>query len=419
MWKFLIALLALLIAAPVAAQPIQGHPQKQAYASSAEYLPLNDQCWIDDPDPLKAGHVHIIARPALYMRVQDWGTFDVPFTLQLHNISGRITAVQGEHIRRVRWDATGSTTLPILDGGGPNSLVEFSGVATVDHTLPDPNWDFLGIFKFPVHGWAEDRLEAILAIQDGRRLDTYNEWSVYSAIDPSAPEKPAPEQGRPGVHIRTRCVMWSADPTQTAGEVITEISDYLPFGPQFAPFTTIANAYNYTAPANIVFAPELFEVRKDPHLHQGIPGILLRSLVVGPAMNKQFLGPFTLDPAAFGTGEHTAMVTWTQPLPTSPARSISAVVVFPFSVGAGVPPPLATCDDPMANNIGQPLPCTYTAPPLFCEDPNAPNFHGPLPCLPPVEHVFVPFTPFFEQKDGVFQVCNGAAGSVRLCKIIG
>lgn len=402
-WLYTAVLLAI-FAAPVAAQPLQGHPQKQAYGSPAEWIPVDNQCWFDDPDPLKAGHVHMVPRLPLYMRVTDWGTTLVPFTLKLHNVSGTV-GVQGEHVRSVRWD---TVTGPTVQGGGPLSLVEFTGVAEIDHTLPDPAWDFLGLFKFPVHGWADDRIEAVLALSDGRRLDTYSEWPVYSVIDPTAPIKPAPEQGNPGVHLRTRCVMWSNDPAQTAGEVFTEIADYVPLGPVFAPWNTIANMYNYTAPANLTFAPEVFQIRKDADLHHGIIGTLLRQLVIGPAMNKQFIGPITLDPADFGSGDHKAMVVWTQPLPTVTPSSLSSVIVIPFTVGAGVPPPLL-CTDPQATNAGSPLPCTYPTPTL-CADPAASNVGLPLPCVFP----HVPVVTFREIVGGVFkqQVIDGVATDV-------
>lgn len=383
------------------AQPIQGHPQKEAYGSPAEYIAVDNQCWFDDPDPLKAGHVHVVPRPPLYTRVTDWGTTFVPFTLKLHNASGKVGVV-GEHVRSVRWD---NPSLPI-QGGGPNSLVELTGVAEIDHTL-NPVTFPPDLFQFPVHGWADDRIEAVLALDDGRRLDTYAEWPVYSVIDPSAPIKPAPEQGNPGVHLRTRCVMWSADPAQTAGEVFTEIADYVPLGPVFAPWNTIANMYNYTAPAGLTFAPEVFQIRKDADLHHGVIGTLLRQLVIGPAMNKQFIGPITLDPADFGSGAHKAMVVWTQPLPTVAPSSLSSVIVIPFTVGVGVPPP-TLCTDPAANNTGKPLPCTYDPPPvLLCQDPLATNNGGPLPCIyPHVPVVTWQAEPLFlEQKfiDGVAQ----------------
>ena len=43
------------------------------------------------------------------------------------------------------------------------------------------------------------------------------------------------------------------------------------------------------------------------------------------------------------------------------------------------PPVPTTCEDPAANNIGQPLPCTYTPAPT-CQDSGANNFGGTLPC---------------------------------------
>ncbi len=400
----------------VSAQPIQGHPQKAAYASSAEYPPLNNQCWFDDADPLKAGHVHLILRPAVFSIVRDWNTTEVALTLQLHNVSGG-TNIIGERVQSVRWDLGDI----VLRGGGPNSLVEYTGVATINHTLPDPAWDFLSLFKFPLHGWADDRITAITYLDDGRRLDTYGEWAVYSLIDPNAPEHPSPEQGRPGVHLRTRCVMWSNNPLETAGEIITEISDYIPLTTITAPWTTIANVYNYTAPADIIFPAEVFELRKDSDLHHGVLGPLVRRVETAPGARKEFFGPMTLDPADWGTGSHKAMVIWTQPLFNGTA--LSSVLAFPLTVGVGVPVP-TTCTDPAALNPGGLLPCRYPTPVLLCQDPKATNVGQPLPCVypppPPVE-TFDIFAPVFRvsSKDAnLVLMCKTAAQDPATCPVV-
>jgi hypothetical protein len=44
-------------------------------------------------------------------------------------------------------------------------------------------------------------------------------------------------------------------------------------------------------------------------------------------------------------------------------------------------PPAPKCTDPLATNVGGPLPCTY--PPTTCTDPLANNNGGPLPCIYP------------------------------------
>lgn len=378
-------LIALLFAAPVAAQPIYGHPQLGAYGSAAEWPPVNGQCWKGDPDPIQASHVHIIPRGPIYATIFDYGTLDIPFTLQMHNIAGRIAALTGEHIRSVRWDATGTTAVPDL-AGDPNGLKEWTGVATFDFSI-NPTTFPADLFKFPVHGWAELRFFTRTALDDGRMLDTLITLPMYSVIDPSAPVAPSAEQGNPGVHLRASCTLWQNGAT-AAGEVVMEISDYIPLLPIFTPWTTIANAYNYTAPAGVTFADEVFDQVLDPNLHMGVRGTLQREIKVGSGGNKQFLGPIVFDPALMGSGPRKEMTVWTQPLGS---ESVSAVIVVPVTVGAGVPPPPALCTDPTAPNVGQPLPCLppiiITPPPTpVCEDPHATNLGGALPCVfpPPV-----------------------------------
>ena len=144
----------LMTALPASAQPIHGHPQKAAYASPAEWVEVDGQGWLGDPDPVLAAHVHNVPKFPLYMEVHDWSTIEVPFTLKAHNLAGTIQMFTGEHVRSVRWDATGTSETPVMRGD-PNGLLQWTGVATVDLTLGDDG--FLHIFKFPLHGWAEVR----------------------------------------------------------------------------------------------------------------------------------------------------------------------------------------------------------------------------------------------------------------------
>jgi len=367
MYKLVIvAVLSLGLPTMTFAQPIHGHPQKAAYASPAEWVPLNDQCWFGDPDPIKASHVHVIPRPPSYMQVTDLSTYDVPFTVQLHNVPGTVGQVGGEHVQSIRWDATGSSQLPVMKGD-PHGLLEWTGVATMSHTIPSLADDFLEIFQFPKHGWAEDKIIAYTGLDDGRRLDTGAVWPVYSAIDLTVPEKPGAEQGNPGVLVRTSCVMWSGNQAETAGEVITQLSDYIPLAPIFKPWVIPGFLYNYTAPAGINFPAETFEQRKDPDLHHGITGVLQRQEVSPAGGGKSFKGDIVIDPASLGTGTHKEMFVWTQPLLNGTA--LSAVMVIPVSVGEGIPPP-TLCTDPTATNQGQSLPCTFLPPPVLIVVPS-------------------------------------------------
>ncbi|MBN8656551.1 MAG: hypothetical protein J0M11_12495 [Anaerolineae bacterium] len=82
-------------------------------------------------------------------------------------------------------------------------------------------------------------------------------------------------------------------------------------------------------------------------------------------------------PTNEGGGEETPTETATPPTP--------ATCTDPLANNQGQPLPCtylpATCTDPLANNQGQPLPCTY--PPAICTDPLANNQGQPLPCTYP------------------------------------
>jgi hypothetical protein len=141
------------------------------------------------------------------------------------------------------------------------------------------------------------------------------------------------------------------------------MSNDTPLDPIASTWTTVINAYNYTANPAFPLPNEQFELRLDPNLHHGVEGTTLRLDDIGPSFNKNLVGPLVLDPAVMGPGDHTAMAIWTQPLGTlvPGIQSLASVVVFPVTVGDAVPPP-TTCQDPTATNIGGPLPCVFPPP---------------------------------------------------------
>jgi len=413
----LLPLCLILLVAPAASAQfaIHGHPQKATYASPAEWLAVDSQCWIGNPDPLQAGHIHVVPKAPAYAQITDYAPFDVPITIKAHKIAGIVGLVRGEHVRRIVWDATGTEELPVMRGN-PDGLVEWTGVATVDLTLGDDGPGGLHIFLTPLHGWLEVRIFTRTVLDDGSQLDASAVFPLYSAIDLSAPEKPAAEQGNPGVHHRAACVFSDPSGTAIAGEVITEIDNYLPLVPITVLYPTIANVYNYTAPAGVALTSELFEQRLDPDLHHGVMGSLIRQDVIPPELNKQLVTPIVLDPAVMGTGAHKAMVVWTQPFPT---QAVSAVIVFPVTVGTGVPVP-TTCTDPTATNVGGLLPCIFPPPPvLICNDPAALNDGGPLPCVynpPPPAPVWTTFDAIVQRfgTEDRYRICDTVTHCVEI-----
>jgi hypothetical protein len=322
---------------------LHGHPQLAEYATPADWPTLDCQGWFGDPDPLMAGHIHIVPKLPVYGEITDL-LLDVPFTLKAHMVPGIVGGLSGPQLKSIVWADTGSTTQPILRGD-PNGLKEWAGVATFDFSLQPPG-DFLNIFKFPDHGWAQLRIFSRTALDNGDAFDMIATAAVYSLLDPNAPIKPPIEQGNPGVFIRSAVTVWRPDQGGIVGEMITEVNDYIPLLPINAPWTTISQGYNYTAP--LTTEPrERFEQRLDPDLHHGVRGSLQRGIDIGEGQNRSFFGNIVIDPTTMGTGAHKEMVVWTQPFG---AESFSSVIVFPTLVGDGVPVPLLI---PVPNVVGQ------------------------------------------------------------------
>jgi hypothetical protein len=310
---------------------LHGHPQKTEYTSPAEWPRVQAQAHWPQIDPTMAGHIHIIPSFPLYGEIMSYEPIEIPFTLMLHMFPGRLGLFQGEYVSSVRWDETGTEQMPAMIGD-PMGLRQWSGVATLDFTRNvDP---INNLFLFPEHGWTEVRFFTRSVFDNQDQIDLSWAGAVYSLIDPSKPERPAAEQGNPGVHFRSSAVL-SRNGIPIAGEMITEISDYIPLLPIDQPWKTIINAYNYTAPVTPVLAEAHFELRLDANLHMGVRGTLQDQQFPVPG-TRQVIGPLVLDPAVMGTGAHTELALWIQPMGD---ESVSSVVSFPVTVGAGVPPP--------------------------------------------------------------------------------
>lgn len=321
---------------------LHNHPQLLEYASPADWIQLDLQGWFGNPDPLLAGHVHIAPKVPLYAELNAT-TLDVPFTIKAHMFDGIISGISGPHISKVIWAETGTDTPPFMQSD-PMGLKEWAGVASFDFTL-NPQTFPADLFKFTPHGWSGLRFFTRTFLRNGDAVDVIATPAVYSMIDSSVPPTGSPEQGNPGVSIRTSVTIWRPNAGAPVGELITEINDYIPLLPINGVWTTIAQGYNYTAPVDIE-ERERFEQRLDPDLHHGGRGSLQRGVDVGVGQRRSFFGPILIDPTTMGTGAHKEMLTWSQPLG---AEAFSSVIVFPTVVGDGVPVPLLI---PVPNVIG-------------------------------------------------------------------
>lgn len=365
---------ALSIASAAAAQPIHGHPQKTAYASPAEWPIRSFQGHWPGLDPVTTCHVHVEPQ---YPEDAELGSapFVVPFTVVMHKCEkpARMGLFYGENIRSVVWDLTKSSVMPDMRND-PAVDTSWTGKATIDPTMGDR-------FAAPLHGWMSVRFGTRTAFDNGDQMDVSGWQSHFSVIDPTAPERPAPQGGR----IRSARVDIVSHVTGTVmGTMVTEYQGPLPLAPIRAPFVVPVSVYNYTA--SVPLPHGQFEYRHDIDLHHGVRGTLLDA---GTADVGGFNRTVTFDPAVMGPGAHREAAFWTQ---TLGAETVSSIIVATVTV-AGV------------------------APPLLCTDPLAPNFGGPAPCLPPivVTPVWAPVTAFFERfgSEERYRLCDALHLSCR------
>lgn len=362
MVKYALAIAVSLVASVASAQPIHGHPQKAAYASPAEWLTPSGQChWTQQGAPLdiagpQSSHIHLDLTHPYGAEVT--APFVAPFALTLHHTAGVVGNVFGLLIRDITWDATGTTERPAMVGDPTGDRV-FTGHLTVDPVTPvmgaDGQVDPLR--SPPPRGWFSVSLVARVYFDSGDLLEAGVYTSLYSTRDPSAPERPARASG----HIfNIQCAPFSArldDPRGSQfGTAVSEYSDWLPVAPIQTPWIAPGFLYNYAADPSLPIGS--FEQRLDANFHLSIPGLIVRPPVALNGNQSFATIPITFDPAVMGTGAHKTLLAWTQP---RGVEQLSALVVWPVTVGPGVPPP-TLCTDPTATNVGGPLPCTFPPP---------------------------------------------------------
>jgi hypothetical protein len=414
---------AMMLAAPAVAQPIHGHPQQAAsanqavvaqpirlhnnpqmvaYPDSSKWVKPSFQChWtqnrsfiINGLDPVlitvpggggmqldisspASSHVHIDYGHPYGGEVS--GTLVLPFDITLHHTDGVIGRVFPLLGRDVIWDETGSATLPPF-AGNPTGDVVKSGHFTMDPVTPilgaDGQIDPLR--SAPPRGFFAIGLVARVYFTSGDVLEAGGYSSLYSVKDPTAPERGARAGGR---LVNTQCGPVSArldgQGGSDFGTAVAEYSDWLPVAPIQAPWVVPFFPYNYAAGTLPIGS---FEQRFDANFHQNIKGSIVRPPTALNGNASFVTIPYVFDPAIMGSGDHKMLGAWTQ---TRGIEQLSALVVWPVTVGPGVPPPTT------------------------CTDPTAPNSGGPLPCLPPV------VVPTWTTLPGVFQQ-NGA--QFRFCK---
>jgi len=333
-----LALVLLGWALQASGQPIHGHWQCQEYVADSVtpgpgqcHLPLKQsaQChWITPALSALSempSHTHIeYPRPNFWAVVNSAFTQAVDFVL--YHVSGFIDAsrIEGDYIRRIIWDDTGTTTPPPLVGD-PNSVVTYHAHITYDPEL-----------GAPAKGWWNPRLVAITRFADSTSTKDEFFYPLYSTRDPNAPES----DNRP--FLSARCTgfpvnVWGTNTSEFRGEVYPPI-----LGPITSPWTGTVLPYGYGAQE--VLPLGMFQQLSDLNLHAGIPGTLLaseQSFGGNPNGNEITFSP------AIGPGVHTMAFTWDQPHPTAAGlEEATSLLVMQYTVadgGSTPPPPVEVC----------------------------------------------------------------------------
>jgi hypothetical protein len=339
---------------------IHGHPQKTDYnADGSDYPRHEAQGWWNQFDPVEAGHLHVGVTYPSYGEITILEPFWVTFTLKLHDIVGEVKQFFGPHIRELIWNDTGTSTPPVMRGTDPG-LPEWSGKILIDYMLGQQPW--LGdIGMTPMHGWMGSLFTARVLFDTFDLLEVQQVESHFMLIDNSIPERPASQQGRPGVVTGSRVTVSNQGTSDGStlkgnrfGAMVTEINDYLPLLPITAPWPTIVNVYNYTA--EMPLPDGIFRQLLDADLHHGGEGTLID---IAHADVRGVSKTIVFDPLVMGSGKHRGIVNWTQ---TSKEETLVSTLAFDLPVDVGVPIP-TICNDRNALNFGGLLPCRYQVDP--------------------------------------------------------
>lgn len=358
----------LFLAGSAFAQPvaIHGHPEKQAYASPAEWPVDSSQChWrpgnnnadmvqglkddlimpVFDP---KIAHTHL---DCAFPRDGEIGPdpFQVSCTAKLFHTDGHIGGLWSplQQIRDVVWAETGSATLPVTNGdpmGVKEWKVKFTFVPTAPRTETFPN-----VPPNP-HGWSGLILTLRTEYNNGDRVDLDTLRTFYSMLDPSVKESKISDEG---LLNGTRCAPNSLRRLELnrsgnqMGVSVSEYVDKLPLGPIQAKFETQGRFYTYASlegidPATFKFPDGAFEHRFGVDIHNGIPGTTVDARTL-TSQDNQVKIPVVFDPAVMGSGTKNVVQFWR--LPDGQGNDVTALYVINVTVGPGVPdpPPVDVC----------------------------------------------------------------------------
>lgn len=326
--KLLTALLTLCVPFSVAAQPIHQHPQKAAYASPVEWPTIRSDChWLDDTATVIAGisaHAHLgLTFP--YAAEMGLTPFTVPFSVTIFN-GGTLTSIVTRWVRVKTWTLDNGATLP-LAGNADGSPRTYTGTVTFDPAI-----------SRRAYGWDAYDLRTTTTFPDGSTLFNMLTLPTFSVVDPTQPES--------GLnYVRSRCELREANGFTRWGWNNLKFDQLLPLlGPisREAPWSPQAIGFNYNGQpldGSVAVADAVLELRLDPDLHNGNPGILLARALGGARLTYRL-------PGDIPDGLHTLMYQWHRPTVIGD-QSLVSNLVFTVTIGpGGVAPPLAPVPPP-------------------------------------------------------------------------
>lgn len=300
---------------------IHGHPQKTDYKADGSDWPIHSfQGHWPKPDPTMTTHVHVDVQFPYGAEI-GIVPFVCPFTLKAFMLDGTIGLFDGDAFKSIIWDATGTSTPPIMKGD-PNSMVPkvWTGKVTIDPQK--------GRFAHK-HGWTITPFFARTSFTNGDIVDVKGFNSFFSIADITQPEVPPP--GGFGPILSARVDVNHKNEQSKFGTMICEIDDWVPLLPINQAWQSIINFYNYTAPPESGSMPNgRFEQRTDPDLHNGVRGILTDSADCdrNGIPNRSIV----FDPKIMGVGKHKVAEFWTQQNPTD---HVTSLVVIDVEVSGG------------------------------------------------------------------------------------
>ena len=270
------------------------------------------------------------------------GPTRVPFSVTVHKLAGEIVSLwpgvmhpelfnnKGYPDRdSIIWDADGPRWLPADPTGDPDG---------------DRTWSGSFLLTPPIaHGWFTVVVEVHTRFANGQGATVYAERNFYANVDPSAPEYTG-EMAWGREFARTICMFSQIHETKPdgsdllvdAGEQTIDLGP-LPKAPFSTPFTGLFAGINGYANQQLA-QNSVNEQRVDADFHHGVQGQTLVSVPGDVTSGNAANFEIELDPAVLGAGAHKVQIIRWQASPMN-TNQWATLLVFPVTVGDGVPPP--------------------------------------------------------------------------------